>query len=117
SVDEGGGSPCEAWRLPDPPAYDNLANWGFNAVRLSISWANIEPRAPRKVRGGTHHGWNREYLDAVDEVVQQLTSRGVAVILEMSQNKWSPAFQRSDGSDCPGRGMPVWLYKGTNMNT
>jgi endoglycosylceramidase len=114
---EQAGGGCLGWARPEPIVYDNIQAWGFNVVRLAISWANIEPTPPTDGGALMHHHWNREYLEAVDEAVEALTSRGVAVILEMSQNFWSPAFDRSRGSPCPGRGMPAWLYEGTGTNS
>jgi len=49
---------------PPQDMYDNLTNWGFNAVRLPLVWANIEPK-----RGGE---FNEVYLQAVDHIVHEL---------------------------------------------
>jgi aryl-phospho-beta-D-glucosidase BglC (GH1 family) len=114
---EQAGGGCLGWTRLEPEVYDNIDAWGFNVVRLAVSWANIEPTPPSDGGPLMQHHWNAEYLAAVDEAVNRFTSRGVAVILEMSQNFWSPAFQRSRGSPCPGRGMPAWLYEGTSTNT
>jgi aryl-phospho-beta-D-glucosidase BglC (GH1 family) len=73
--------------------YDNIANWGFNAVRLNFSWRHLEPTAP----DGSIHHWNQRYLQALDEAVSEFTERHVAVIMDFYQFGWFPQ-------------MPAWLY-------
>jgi aryl-phospho-beta-D-glucosidase BglC (GH1 family) len=101
---------CHGWRRPPSQAYDDILHWGFDSVRIGISWADVEPSAP--VDG--HHDWNAAYLDALDQVVRGFTSRGIVVILQMAQSKWSPAFTNQPGGHgktiCAGYGMPAWLY-------
>jgi hypothetical protein len=111
------GDTCNGWTRPPIAAYDNIRDWGFNSVRLAIAWANLEPQPPIRLGSVELHQWNRQYLRALDEVVRELTSRGIAVIIEMSQNGWSPAFERARYPGCPGRGFPAWLYEGTSTNT
>jgi endoglycosylceramidase len=111
------GSGCTGWTPIPHAAYDNIEKWGFNFVRLAISWANLEPYRSVRLSPIELHHWNERYLRAVDAAVRQFTSRGIGVMLEMSQDFWSPAFDRYPGSPCPGRGMPAWLYEGTRMNT
>ena len=110
-------SECTGWTAPTTTVYDNVKNWGFNVVRLGVTWANLEPKKPFTAGPFDFHEWNQTYLTAVDNAVKGFTSRGVAVILELSQNKWSPAFQRHPDSQCPGRGMPTWLYEGTRTDS
>jgi Cellulase (glycosyl hydrolase family 5) len=111
------GSGCTGWASPEPIVYDNLKKWGFNSVRLSITWANLEPTRPVMVGRVAVHRWNYDYVRAVDQAVSNITSRGMAVIMELSQDRWSPAFDRYPGRPCPGRGLPAWLYEHTRMNT
>ena len=111
------GNSCNGWSKPPIRAYNNIRDWGFNSVRLAITWANLEPQPPIQVGSVVIHQWNRPYLRAVDEAIRQLTSRGIAVIIEMAQNGWSPAFERPRYPDCPGRGFPAWLYEGTSTDT
>lgn len=33
--------------------FDNIASWGFNSVRLPVSWENLEPTAPVLATNGT----------------------------------------------------------------
>lgn len=115
-------SGCYGWAVPPPSEYDNIEAWGFNSVRLPISWANLEPQPPAVLPDGTRiHHYNDEYLGALDGIVGELRSRGIATVISMQQNKWTPAFQRKTDegfpAPCPGSGMPVWLYQGTGITT
>jgi hypothetical protein len=115
SVDRGPGA-CGGWSPPPPQAFDRIETWGFNSVRLAISWANLEPQAPIRTRNGRwQHHYNQPYLETLDGVVRQFTSRGIAVVIEMAQNHWSPAITgvstARGTSRCRGVGMPVWLYR------
>src|SRR2546428_12476170 len=92
--------------------YDNISRWGFNLVRAQFSWADLEPFPPTINQDGsiTHH-WNQYYLKAMDNIVSNLTSRGIALIPDIGQFYWSPAFKHPYTSGyCQGGGMPVWLY-------
>jgi hypothetical protein len=107
-------SGCLGWKTPSDSAFGLIASWGFNSVRLQVTWANLEPTAPGKRADGTlvHH-WNGAYLSAIDGLVKGFAAKGVAVILEMNQVRWSPVFHHiplpNGGSFC-GQGMPTWLY-------
>src|SRR6202011_3072553 len=104
-----------------------LAAWGFNTVRLPISWANLEEMAPTvSANGAPVHRYNTDYLKSLYTVVNQLTGQGLAVILSMHQVDWSPWFERGPGAPqlvdpnemqidlggglMHGLGMPKWLY-------
>lgn len=110
---------CPGWELPPAAAYTDVPAWGFNTVRVSLSWANLQPDAPT-ISGGkvVDPKWNTAYLQALDQVVDGFTSKGMAVILHMSQSHWSPAFgnlQTNKGTvRCAGVGMPDWLYTGVS---
>ena len=105
---------CWGWKAPDEQTFRNVRAWGFNAVRLSVSWANLEPQAPTRGPGGAvQHHYNAQYLSALDAAVKGFTGRGVAVILVIMQSQWSPAFHQNHtafGVSCQGVGMPTWLY-------
>jgi hypothetical protein len=102
--------PCGGWRILPPEEFDQIAAWGFNSVRIGISWGNLEPDPPLSGR----HDYDQAYASYVDDVVHAFTERGIAVILQMAQSKWSPAFRnvrvRGGGIRCRGYGMPGWLY-------
>jgi len=105
---------CKGYGPPLPGAYANIAAWGFNSVRLPIAWADLEPTPPTTgPTGVVHHHYNQAYVSLVDQVVHGFEGHGVAVILDMHQAYWSPAFKHlrtHGGSMCQGTGMPAWLY-------
>jgi hypothetical protein len=102
--------------------FDNIASWGFNSVRLPVSWENLEPTAPTLSADGTWiHHWNTAYLSEVDYFVSQFGQRHIAVILDFHQLDMSPAFQQVPGgvhgTFCEGWGEPTWLYPGITSPT
>jgi len=106
---------CPGWQIPDPNTAANIEKFGFNTVRLPLSWANLEPEPPTVGPAGQLvRTYNQRYISAVDSVVQSFTSRGIAVIIEMAQSHWSPAFTDISTAKstikCQGVGMPIWLY-------
>jgi hypothetical protein len=108
-----GRSPAKGWSVPTPATYANVARWGFNSVRLAVSWANLEPAAPTVVGGRLRHHFNAGYVAALDGIVRGFARRHVAVILDMHQNDWSPAFARGS-TRWLGAGLPAWLYPGVS---
>jgi hypothetical protein len=116
-----GGKGCTGWGVPEKAVYANVDAWGFNSVRLLISWANLEPTPPTLKPDGTlAHTYNAPFLESLDAAIHQFGERGIAVILNMHQNKWTPAIDRPKSGglgSCPrGLGMPTWLYQGTSIN-
>ena len=85
----------------------NIAKWGFNAVRIPLAWANLEPTAPAAGPDGSiQHTWNAEYLANLDRFVQQVTSKGVAVFFTI-HNKYG---SNTDKGQCNLTSVPTWLY-------
>ncbi|HEU0190606.1 MAG TPA: cellulase family glycosylhydrolase, partial [Mycobacterium sp.] len=68
-----------------------LAANGFNAVRLGVIWAGVEPQP------GV---FNDAYLASIAQTVQTLQAHGIHVILDMHQDLYSATFQ--------GEGAPEW---------
>jgi hypothetical protein len=103
----------KGWQVPSAGTYANVAAWGFNSVRLAWSWANLEPSPPTSTKNGrvVHH-YNLAYVRALRSIVRAFAARRVAVILDMHQNEWSPAFARG-GTRFEGCGLPAWLYRGS----
>ena len=103
-----------AWRLPPEGAAKNIRDWGFNHVRLTYAWGNVEPTPPTKNADGTYtHHWNEEYLKALDSVIESVRKEKLAIVLDPAQFQWSSAFKENgpsgDRVSCEGYGMPAWL--------
>jgi cellulase (glycosyl hydrolase family 5) len=115
--DQGSDQPDEcgrAWRIPPPDAAKNIRDWGFNHVRLTFAWGNVEPEPPTRNADGTYtHHWNEEYLKALDSVIESVSAQKLAIALDPAQFQWSSAFKESgpsgDRVTCEGYGMPAWL--------
>ena len=103
-----GGGIFSYWHRHSAQEYANIAQWGFNIVRLPVSWENIEPDAP--VAG--QHRYNEVYLGAIDEAIRLAGQRGLPVVLSMHHNHWSGghSYQLPNGKAIHGGGMPKWLY-------
>jgi len=128
-LDFGTGNPASSpdscgkgWSIP-PTSFTNVAAWGFNSVRIPISWENIEPDAPTLAANGTWiHHWNTAYLDELDYVVSSFSKVHVAVMFDFAQVDVSGAFkqapEKTQGGECEGWGNPTWLYPSiTNPTT
>lgn len=77
-----------------PEDYQKMAQkWGFNAVRILITWADLEPQ-----QGVYDEG----YLQTVvEKQVENAYQAGLNVIINMHQYHWSKC--------CGGMGMPEWI--------
>ena len=78
---------------------DLLKFLGFNIVRLLISWKAIEPR-PNPNLDEEILPEGREYLTAVGQIIDELYSRGLYVILDFHQDIAHEIFG--------GDGFPDW---------
>ncbi|MCL4557651.1 MAG: cellulase family glycosylhydrolase [Deltaproteobacteria bacterium] len=86
--------------LPFPPAslansftpFTNIQRAGFNAVRLTVIWAGIEP-TPGTI--------NENYLDQIQQEVWMGSENGLLFLLDMHQDLYSQSF-------CQGDGAPAW---------
>jgi len=120
-LDFGTGTPSSSpdscgkgWSIP-PGSFSDVASWGFNSIRVPISWDNLEPTAPTLSSNGTWiHHWNTAYLDELDAVVSEFGHAHIPLILDFAQVDVSPAFQQApekvQGGECEGWGNPIWLY-------
>lgn len=120
-LDYGVGNPgtspdsCDkGWSIPTS-SFANVATWGFNFVRLPITWENLVPTAPTKAPNGTWvYNWNSAYLEELDYVVAQFGAHHVPVLFDFAQLDLSAAFEQAPeqeyGGECEGWGNPNWLY-------
>jgi len=73
---------------------DRIAHWGFNVVRLLVTWEAIEHEGPGI--------YDEEYLQYVTEVARRAGERGLLVFIDPHQDCWS----RWTGGD----GAPYWTF-------
>jgi endoglycosylceramidase len=84
--------PLEPLPAFDASDADAMRGFGFNLLRLPISWSGLEPMPGVYDRG---------YLDRIVAVVDACTRRGILVILDFHQD----AFSKEIGQD----GAPRWV--------
>ena len=107
--------PCgRGWGIPTT-SFANVSKWGFNFIRIPISWGNLEPTAPTLLANGTWtHHWNTQYLKELDTVTYQFGRTHIGIIYDFAQVDVSAAFQQApekeQGGECEGWGNPIWLY-------
>src|SRR5262249_62371198 len=70
---------------------DAMRGFGFNLLRLPISWSGLEPMPGQ---------YDRRYLERIATVVDACTRRGILVIIDFHQD----AFSKEIGQD----GAPRW---------
>jgi endoglycosylceramidase len=67
--------------------FANLAQWGFNIIRLGVIWDGLEPEP------GVY---DDEYLKGIDQRIEWARENGIYVFLDMHQDLYSVQF--SDGA-------------------
>ncbi len=82
-----------------------MESYGFNAVRLGISWSALEP-----ARGE----YNETYLDRIARAVEQAKAHGIHVVIDMHQDSWSN-IATTDAESCRPGTDPMWGYDGAPM--
>jgi endoglycosylceramidase len=68
-----------------------LAANGFDAVRVGVIWAAVEPQP------GVY---DDNYLDSIDDTVRTLAAHGIVSLLDFHQDQYNEKFQ--------GEGAPAW---------
>ena len=63
---------------------DRLKEWGFNIVRLLVSWKALEPYPNKNLEDIEEEG--KQYLVLIREIVDSLYRRGLYVILDFHQD-------------------------------
>ena len=77
-----------------------LARWGFNVLRLLVTWEAIEHKGPGQYDEG--------YLDYVRAVVKKAGEYGLLVFIDPHQDVWS----RWTGGD----GAPFWCFEWAGLD-
>lgn len=88
------------WQAHTFEDYWLMKSWGFNLVRLPISWNLIEPE---------HGFFDQSYLAIIQRDIEWAKQLGFYVVLDMHHWKWSPYFTYAGGNR---NGMPIWLVNG-----
>ena len=84
--------PLEPLPTFDASDADAMRGFGFNLLRLPISWSGLEPMPDV---------YDRSYLDRIAAVVDACSRRGILVIIDFHQD----AFSKEIGQD----GAPRWV--------
>lgn len=82
--------------------YADMASYGFNVVRLGLSWSALEPE-----RGEL----DPEYLATVKQAVEWGKEHGIRTVLDMHQDGWSNE-PYAEGTVCRPGTDPMWGYDG-----
>ena len=87
------GFPWYPQDLTNQTHLDNLKLWGFNSVRLGVMWTGLRPDIKTV---------NTTYLNIILKIIDDLSQRGIYVIIDLHQDMMSTKFGAYDG-------VPRWL--------
>ncbi|MBD3943278.1 cellulase family glycosylhydrolase [Microbacterium sp. NEAU-LLC] len=82
--------------------FAGMAEYGFDVVRLGISWSALEP-----TRGELDAG----YLERIDQAVEWAKGHGIRTVIDLHQDGWSNAAT-PEGTVCRPGTDPMWGYDG-----
>ncbi len=106
------GKKTQCYEDPPDDEINNIASLGFNVSTIQFTWANLEKTPPTKNPDGTwNHQWDQNYLNALDHTIQRLSDKNIYVML-----RWRSGWGLSNGDNCPGGGIPLWLFPGINFS-
>ena len=71
-----------------------LAANGFNAMRVGVIWAAVEPQPGQ---------YDESYLDSIADTVHTLAAHGIVSVLDFHQDLYNEKFQ--------GEGAPAWAVQ------
>jgi endoglycosylceramidase len=101
-----GKCPENSLYMPSPPLCEGdlaqMAAFGFNSLRLPLSWSLLEPERGR---------FNQLYVDRIAQVVGWARAAGMYVIIDMHQNAYSRFVGPPGGVSATLRyytGAPSW---------
>jgi len=69
--------PWYDWAMLDPARHQQMAEWGFNAIRLGSMWSGVEPQ-----EGVV----NETYIGVLKDIVSGLSDNGIYSYLDMHQD-------------------------------
>ena len=80
-----------------------LRAFGWNAIRLLVSWSRIEPRPGR---------YDERYLARVRATAARLIREGLYVFIDFHQDAWGPTLAAREGETCPAGSTPALGWDG-----
>lgn len=102
------GNPKYPQVLPvDDSHFVQMARYGFNVVRLIVSWSSLEPQRDQI---------STEYLQRIHTIVDLAKAHDIYVVLDMHQDAWGKYIATPPDVSCPGGrevaigwdGAPEW---------
>jgi hypothetical protein len=92
------GRPCPLAQAPEH--FQRIKHWGFNTLRLVITWEAIEHANPNQ--------YDKQYLDYLEELVKIAEGYEFYIIVDPHQDVWS----RASGGD----GAPAWTFEKVGLD-
>jgi endoglycosylceramidase len=83
--------------------FQEMAELGFNVVRLVLSWSELEP---------TRGSFNMAYVARIRQAVNWAAANGIYVVLDMHQDAWGIGVMSSPQKQCPALSSPAVGYDG-----
>jgi endoglycosylceramidase len=71
--------------------FERMAGFGFDVVRLIVSWSKLEPQ-PGVIDAG--------YIAAIKQAIEWARAADVYVIVDMHQDAWGPSIATPPGTTC-----------------
>lgn len=82
---------------------DMIAEMGWNAVRLLVSWSRVEPMPGQ---------YDDAYLDEIAAAIDMLRERGIYTLLDWHQDAWNASLAAPPDEVCEGGTQPAGGWDG-----
>jgi len=82
---------------------EQIASFGWNAVRLLLSWSRVEPEPG---------SYDDAYLDEIEAAVLLLQEHGVYAIVDLHQDAWDATLVARPGEACRPGEAPAFAWDG-----
>lgn len=90
-----------------PRDYRKMETFGFNVIRLAVTWSKLEPERGQIATG---------YLDRIAKVVRKAANHGMYTVIDMHNGGWGKDVATPPDESCPRRlepshgwyGAPGW---------